>query len=139
MANEINGTRIGLYVGAELIAVATSHELSLSANMVETTSKDSGGDSEFIPGLRNATVSVEGFYQEVAGASSYNQEDLFALHADRTKVTLKWGELSTQTGETQYSASAYISSLSFSASLEDAVTFSAEFQITGAVTKAAIV
>ena len=138
MANETNGTKIGLYVATALVAGAQSHEISFSSNMIEKTSKDSGGDAEYMAGLRSATISVEALYMNKDGASAYNQEDLFTIYNDRSEVVLKWGELTGATGESQYTATALISSLGYSAGMEDVVTYSAEFQVTGAVTRAAI-
>lgn len=131
-----NGTDIGLYVDDVLVAAAQSHELSASVNMIEITSKDSGGDAEYMPGLRSATISCEALYTTEDG--DFNQDDLYQLHTDRTEVTLKWGELSTATGRKQYHAQAFLSSWSLSAAMEDAVTGSFEFQLTGPVTQVTI-
>ncbi|MGB0443330.1 MAG: phage tail tube protein [Flavobacteriaceae bacterium] len=133
---KINATNIGVYVADNLVAAAQSGELSLSANMIETTSKDSGGDSEFIPGLRSGTMSVEALYEDIASASNENQSDLFDDWKAGTLLTLKWGY--NTAGEEIYSASGYVSSWSASAPMEDVATYSVEFQLTGAVTKSTV-
>lgn len=131
---KVNGTDVGVYIDDTLITAAQSAEIAFSVNMIETTSKDSGGDSEFIPGLRSGTVSVEALYTDASG--DQNQTDLFTLLKNRTSVTIKWGVNST--GKNIYSGSAYISSLSPSAPMEDVVTYSAEFQLTGAITETTV-
>ena len=43
MAQVINGSDLMLFIGGESIALATSHKLTVTAETVETTSKDSTG------------------------------------------------------------------------------------------------
>lgn len=132
---KINATEIGIYIDGTLIGAATSGELSLSTNMIDVTSKDSAGDSEFIPGLRSGTMSVEALVTDADG--DYNQSDLFAAHVGRTELAIKYGV--NTTGKKRFSAAGYITSLSQSAGMEDVATFSAEFQLTGAITEETIV
>lgn len=131
---KVNGTNLGVYIDGDLQAAATSCEISFSSNMLETTSKDSAGDAEFLPGLRNATVSTEALYTDAS--SDLNQDDLFTMQKDRTKVVLIFGV--NTTGKVIYTADAYISSLSISAPMEDVTTYSVEFQITGSVVKSTV-
>lgn len=131
---KVNATDIGVYIGSTLISGATSGELSLSSAMIDITTKDSAGDSEFLPGLRSGTLSVEALYTD--DDADYNQSDLFAAWTGRTSLTIKYG--TNTTGKKRFSASGYISSLSQSAGMEEAATYSAEFQLTGAITEETI-
>jgi TP901-1 family phage major tail protein len=132
--SKINATSIGIYIGGTLIGASTSGELSLSGNMIDVTSKDSGGDSEFLPGLRSGTMSVEGLVTD--DDADYNQSDLFAAHIAGTELAIKYGV--NTTGKKRFSAAGFITSLSQSAGMEDVATFSAEFQLTGAITEETI-
>lgn len=126
---KINATDIGVYIDGTLIGAATSGEFSLSSNMIDVSSKDSAGNSEFLPGQRSGTISVEGLVTD--DDADYNQSDLFAAQIARTQLTIKYGV--NTTGKKRFSAAGYITSLSQSAGMEDVATFSAEFQLTGAI------
>jgi len=55
-----NGTDLGVYIGSTLIAAATDVSLTLNAETIDITTKDSAAFRELLPGLRSGSVSVSG-------------------------------------------------------------------------------
>lgn len=133
---KFNGTLLGLYINDggtyEKIAHATTHGLDLSTAMIDTTTKDSSGWFEALPGLRNGKASVEGIVVFDEGSSEQNWDQLYAAWTGRTKLTVRWN--TGVTGDTYYQADAYVDSLSMGAPMEDKVTFSGSLQFTSAIT-----
>ena len=126
---QINGTSFLLYSAGNAIAYSRTCTVNRTVNMIDVTSKTSAGNTDILPGLRDATMDVDGL---VALDSNYNFEYLDGLVTGRTRVMLKF---STNTsGDGYLHGYGYITSLSASAPYEDATTFSASFQIDGALT-----
>ncbi len=132
----MNGTVIRVLVATNEIARCTSHSLSLSMNAIDVTSKDSNGWKEVLGGLREGSISFEGLLIESEGAGATGYNDLFDLVTSRAAVALEW--TNENAGDSKFTCSAIITSLEQEAPMEDARTFSGEFTITGAVTKAVI-
>lgn len=125
----MNGTLLGVYVGSTLIAHATEGSISLSMDTRDATSKDSSGTRDLLEATKSGTISVSALYAEDA---TYGVDDLMTSWAARTALTVKF---STEvSGDHYWSASAYITSLEVSAGMEDNVTYSATFELSGAIT-----
>ena len=125
----MNGTLLGVYVGSTLIAHATEGSISLSMDTRDATSKDSSGTRDLLEATKSGTISVSALYAEDA---TYGVDDLMTSWAARTALTVKF---STEvSGDHYWSASAYITSLEVSAGMEDNVSYSATFELTGAIT-----
>jgi predicted secreted protein len=105
-------------------------------NAIDVTSKDSNGWKEVLGGLREGSISFEGLLIESEGAGATGYNDLFDLVTSRAAVALEW--TNENAGDSKFTCSAIITSLEQEAPMEDARTFSGEFTITGAVTKAVI-
>lgn len=129
-----NGTLIGLYVGGTKISHLTSNDFSVEHSTREASTKDSAGYREVLEGMRSASFSADGYFAEDA---TYGYEDLYDAWVARTALTVRWS--SAVTGDQYYEATAYLTSLQTTAPLEDTQTFSASFDITGTITKAAVV
>lgn len=124
----INGTRVGIYVGGVKVAGATSSSISVSHSLRDATSKDSGGWSESLEGLREWGMEGELFFNQTA---IYGHDELFALIESRATVSLRF---STETsGESYYQGIAILADLSTDASVEDSMTSSFSFTGTGAL------
>jgi hypothetical protein len=124
----INGTLVGIYVGGTLIAKSTSCSIELGMSPRNTTSKDSGGWEEALGGLRNWKLSGDFLDAEDA---AYRFDDLFALIASRTPVTIK---MSTEvTGDKYYQGTALLDSLSREAPMEENVSGAYSFKGSGAL------
>jgi TP901-1 family phage major tail protein len=129
----MNGTLLGVYAGSTLIAHATEGSISLSMDTRDATSKDSAGDRALLEATKSGTISVSALYAEDA---AFGVDDLMTSWAARTSLVVKF---STEvTGDHYWSASAYISSIEVSAGMEDNVTYSCTFELTGAITYSAV-
>ena len=125
----LNGTALLLYSGSNAIAASKSHTLSVNAETIDVTTKDSAGWKEIIAGLKTWSVDAEGL---VAFDNSYNYEFLLDALRNKTKLSIK---LQTSTvGDERLLGDVYVTSVELSAPMEDAITFSASFEGTGALT-----
>lgn len=132
-ANIMNGTLLGVYVGTTLVAHATEGSISLSMDTRDISSKDSAGTRALLEGMKSGSISMSALYAEDA---AYGADELYTAMAARTPLAVKF---STEvSGDHFWSASAYLTSLEVSAGTEDNVTYSATFELTGAITYAAV-
>lgn len=116
----------------EKVAVATSHDLDLSQETIEVTSKDSSGVAEYIPGKQDGTVSVEGHVDPDKG----NYSRLFTSF--KNKETVKLRVSSGRSTYERYEADAILTNVNRSGENDSVESFSAEFQITGGVSESTI-
>ena len=125
-----NGTLCVINVEGTDIAYLTSNSISFEMATRDATSKDSGGNTTVLEGLKSFSVQGEGYFAEDA---SYGFEDLYIAYAARTAVTVKY--TTGVTGDVYYQGECYITSLSKNDGLEESATFSVTLNGTGAVTK----
>lgn len=103
--------------------------LTINSSEIDATSFDSGGWSEFIPGLKDWEVSAEGLYV-VANAG---QSALYNALVNGSTVKIRLLP-KTGTGNTGYEGNAIITSWEINNTTDDAVSISASFRGTGALT-----
>tara|TARA_Y100001973_G_scaffold106706_1_gene186711 strand:- start:2812 stop:3264 length:453 start_codon:yes stop_codon:yes gene_type:complete len=138
---QLNGTELGVYVGGTLIAYSTSATLNINHSTRATSSKESSGWEENMEGFRNWDVSCDSLYAwlDPAGSAISNKtlSDMFTAYIDtRASFTLTFGNTSTTgIGWTKYVGTAWMTSASISAPMEDTATFSVSFQGSGALTQ----
>ena len=130
---KFNGTLLNVYLDNVIIGCATSSELSVNVDLADATCKDDGGWSDHIHGLRDWSVSTDGL---VAYDGTNNIGDLYTLLSGRTSVALKF--TTNVTGDLVFSGQASVASISVSAEMEAAVTYSVEFTGKGPLTKATV-
>jgi len=128
--NIINGTLLKVYVDGTAIAKTTSATLNLSMATRDASNKDSSGWKDVLEGLREWTIDGDFLQAEDA---AYGYDDLFALINGRTSVTLKF--MSNVSGDKYYQGTAYLTSLSREAPLEDNVSGSFSFEGSGALSE----
>ena len=129
----MNGTLMGVYIGSTLIAHSTEGSISLSMDTRDISSKDSAGARALLEGMKSGSISVSALYSE---DGAYGADELYTAMQSRLPLAVKF---STEvSGDHFWSASSYLTSLEVSASTEDNVTFSATFELTGAITYAAV-
>jgi len=129
----MNGSLMGVYIGSTLIAHSTEGSISLSMDTRDISSKDSAGARALLEGMKSGSISVSALYTE---DSAYGADELYTAMAARTPLAVKF---STEvSGDHFWSASSYLTSLEVSASTEDNMTFSATFELTGAITYTAV-
>jgi predicted secreted protein len=133
---QLNGTELGVYVGGVLVAYSTNATLNVNHSTRSTTSKSSGGWEDNMEGLRNWDVSCDALYAwlDPAGSAITNKtlSDLFTGYlATRTSFDLTFGNTTATAGYTKYTGTAWLTSASLTAPLEDTSTFSVSFQGSG--------
>jgi predicted secreted protein len=134
-----NGTSLVVLVGTEVIAHATSCSLSVSADLPDATTKQSGGWAQEIAGLRSWTLTTDGLATVEPTGTDYVVGDIFSALNGRTSVTVKFTTANGSTpivGDLIWSGSAFVESLDITADMESPVTYSASFTGTGQLTQA---
>jgi len=128
----LNGTVFLLSIGGTALPDQTEGSISISMETRDITTKDSAGYRELLEGVRSGTISVSGLVDDdgAGGAGGV----LFADLNSRSAQTLVFG-FDDATDDYNYSCSAFCTSLEISAATEDNVTYSATFEITGAITE----
>ena len=128
-----NGTKTIITIGGSQIAELTDTTLTTSRDLFEVTSKDSAGNKEVLPGLKEWEVSGEGRLDFLA-TTGYNA--LFTAQQDGTPLTVV--VTNAVTGDKKFTGTAYVSDLEQNAPMEDVVTFSFTLTGTGALVMATI-
>jgi len=112
----------------DLSPYLTSAQSSLSADTAEVSTL---GDTskEYIAGLKDGTISFEGKFDPTP-------DGWLQAILGGTAVPFEFHPQGTATGNVKYSGSAILTSYEPGADIGDAVGFSGELQISGAVTRA---
>jgi predicted secreted protein len=128
----LNGTVFLLSIGGTVLPDQTEGSISISMETRDITTKDSSGYRELLEGVRSGSISVSGLVDDdgAGGAGS----DLFAVLDGRSSVAIVFG-FDGASDDYNYTCSAFCTSLEVSAATEDNVTYSATFEITGAITE----
>jgi hypothetical protein len=95
---------------------------------LETTSFGSSTRS-YVVGFSDATISVEGSFDATVDAH------LAGILGQEASVSFEYGPEGTTAGQVKYTGEALMTSYETSAGVGDIVTYSAEFQVTGAITR----
>lgn len=132
-----NGTSVGIYVQDTLVGASTGCSLDMSMDVIDVTSKDSGGKREILPGTSSWTMSGD-FMDSVAG-SNYEFADFQGLVDARTLVAVRIDNPSLSGGAgaaDYYTGQGYITSVNLTSPMEDVATGSFTIEGTGTLTKA---
>ncbi len=121
-------------VSPATIGHATSCTISFSNEMSTTTTKDSSGFAEVIPGVRSAEISFDGLVDYTDGASGKTGGGEIA-HKLLTRQKCDFSFGTAATGDTIYTGEGFISSAEISGAMEEAVTYSGTITVTGAITE----
>lgn len=116
--------------GVNLSAFITNSELSRTADSHDTTGYGIGAKT-YISGLEDATLSLEGIYDD--GADDTPRTELMPLLGGDAVAIVRQPE-GAGTGKGQETFNAILTDYTESNPVGDLVTFSAEFQVTGAIT-----
>lgn len=136
-----NGTSLVVMVGTEVVAHATSCSLSISADLPDSTTKQSGGWTDHIAGVRSWSLTTDGLatVDPAATANYYTTGELVSALNSRATVTVMFTTVSgttVVTGDLKWSGLAFVESMDITADMESPVTYSATFTGTGALTQA---
>jgi len=101
---------------------------------VETAETTTFGSSAktYIVGLKDSTISISGKWD---GAASAVDVTLSGILGQSASVTFEYGPAGSTAGNVKYTGEALLTNYSVSAPVGDVVTFSGDFQVTGAVTR----
>jgi TP901-1 family phage major tail protein len=123
----LNGTALVLKVGATNVAKGKSNTFNISRATIDVSNKDSAGWKESIYGQGSGSFDFEGVFEE---SGTWGWDEAYAAMVAKTVLTVRMATATV--GDKYYEASCLITSGSLSAPMEDAVTWSATFEITGA-------
>jgi hypothetical protein len=131
----INGSLLRLYVGDVALAYSTSDTLDLTRAMREIAHKDNTSAwVEVAPGQKSATFSTELLFADVGDTSANIKFDtLFNSWSNGTPVVCTY--TTDVLGDSIYTFTAFIESLSLNSANQENVTASASLRINGEVLK----
>ena len=101
-----------------------------SIETLETTSFGSSSKS-YVVGFSDSTISIEGSFDATVDAH------LAGILGQEASVSFEYGPEGTTAGLVKYTGESFMTSYETSAGVGDIVTYSAEFQVTGAITRGA--
>ncbi len=98
---------------------------------IETVETTSFGSSyrTYVVGFQNATISVEGTWDATVDAH------LAGILGQDATVSFEYGPEGSSAGYIKYTGEAYVTSYETSGAVGEVVTFSAELQVSGAITR----
>jgi len=124
-----NGTVYIVSIAGTAMPDQTEGSISLSMETRDITTKDSSGFRELFGGLRSGSVSVSGLVDDTTNAVT----TLMTHFTARSSFAIKFG-VDTGTHDDVFSATAFCTSIETSAGTEDNVSYSATFELSGAIT-----
>ena len=128
----LNGTVFLLKVAGTALPDQTEGSISISMETRDITTKDSTGYRELLGGLKSGSISVSGLVDDDASGGAGGT--LFTTLDARTAVALVFG-FDDSSDDYNYTCNGLCTSLEVSGGTEDNVTYSATFEITGAITQ----
>ena len=124
----MNGTAVVLKINGTTVAKLKSNTMNFSRALIDVSNKDSGGWKQSIYGQGSGTFDFEGVFDEVG---NWGFSQAFAALNAKSTLLARWAAAA---GDIYYEASCLITSISESAPMEDAVTFTGSLEMTGAPT-----
>jgi len=126
-----NGRTLGVYLDNVLIAYSKSCSLSFKAATMDITSKDSLLWADFLPTVKDWSITCDGL---VALSSAANAANLIDELIAGTSVVLKFSV--HEIGNLYWYGDAFVVSVDLNAGMDEPVSFSASFTGDGELTKA---
>lgn len=108
-----------------------SNSVEISHDPIDVTTKDHVGVATYIAGRKGGTMTVSGLY-DPAATTGTGALDVFALLTAGTEVEAYWGETTAATK--YFKALAFITSISVDAEKDGVTQWSANLQLSGAIT-----
>lgn len=140
----IKGQNLRLTVGGKFVAFATSCTVHVSANMEETSTKDSTNDftEQEITGL-SWDVSTDALFSVDTDATGINGYDALDLILAKTAVTIEFERAASTNNRSvvtgyKYSGSAYVNDVSVNATNRQNASYSLSATGTGSLTKSSV-
>lgn len=123
--------KIDVDAGSSYVKIlhATTANLTINREMRDSTTKDSSGWSESLAGLKSWELSGDGFVDFDNSGTGIETDELITQMIDNAPVvTVEFGN-----SEKTYTGSAFITSISIDAGVEENSTYSISLQGTGAL------
>jgi predicted secreted protein len=115
-----NGTTVLLRADGNPVALLTGTTLNIEQDLPDATTKDSGGFADHINGLRSYSIDVDGL-ADFTGTTG-NLKILTDFVMNRENVSFRFA--TTTSGQTQYTGTVSLASLSIEAGNESPATVS---------------
>jgi hypothetical protein len=132
---KLNGTLMVTLVNGVKIGGTKSCELDLNRKNIETSSKDSGGNTNREYGQADWGMTFSGLYDP---ALLWNVEEMFTVLNAKTKVILEFAAVDGVGGGLVYRGTGLGKDLKIVAGMEESVTISGSFEADGALTQGTI-
>ena len=137
----IKGQNLRVMVGGKCIAMATSCQFHISAQMEDASTKDSTGDfqEQEVTGLSWDAQTESLVTLEDNGTNGELPQDILSLIINKTKVTLTFDQTAgtnnrvAQTSVIKKTGEAYVSDVQITAQNRQNSTMTVQFQGTGAL------
>lgn len=127
---KINGSVIIPQIGGDAVLHTTNATLTIDVDLPDATTKDSAGWADHIHGLRNFSLTIEGY--AAYNATTGNVADLLDLIIDRTSATFQFAP--SGAGNTMVSGSVSLANLELGANMEETASLSSTLTGKGALT-----
>jgi len=101
---------------------STSCTLSINADTIDTSTKDSGGWRDILSGQRSFSISADGLMDFISAGTTTDPDEIFDFMYNRNKVDFTFA-LSSPQGYT-FTGEGFVTSLEVTGGVEDAPTYS---------------
>jgi len=130
---KFNGQLVILNLNGTPIAHSLESSLSISQNLIDATTKDSGNWAEHIKGMRTASLSISGLmdYSSSFGVDEFADMIVSAQSANFVFAT-------STSGDTKYTGTVDLSDLEQTTANDDVASWSGTLQVTGELTKTTV-
>lgn len=126
----INATSFLLVEDETVIGHSTSTSISLNLDLIEITTKDSGGWQEHLPSIRGGSISATGLTNY---SDNLNFEHFTSYVITKAVKTFYFRDPEDADG-TIYRGEAFVSSVDETSEAENVTEFNLELQLTGIIT-----
>ena len=126
--DKIRGLEVLLYVGGKAVGGQRGASLSMSADELDITDKNTTGYKKYLVGLKEWSISCDGLVCD--GEEGYDALFNAFINSDIVKVQLK-----KEDGTFGYEGDMVIASMDFDAQYDNALTYSCELKGAGDLTK----
>lgn len=128
----LNGTNVTVTSGGTVVTHTTDCSISLNREYIDVSTKDSGGARALLARQKSVSISINGLADL---GDSNGHAVLSAAQLAGTELTIVF-DLDDGANDETYSCSCVVTSCELSGGVEDAATFSATLESTGAITRA---
>lgn len=127
----MNGTLISVTISGTAISLQTECSISLNGELRDITNKTSGGWKQSLMGLRSGSINFSVLHDE--SDTGTNLQELWTAWTNSTALSaVKFTTGST--GDYEFEAAGWVTSLEMNAGTEDNVTVSGTIELDGEIT-----